>query len=133
MPWDWPVETNYLEAKAFCNWKARKTGRKIRLPMEDEVPHLPLCTPRACARAPRLVCSRPLCLCRVGPRVCPITRCLQLSWAIVSDACHVAHTCRVCVRVRGAFERYVWLYAHPIACLKMRTYTHVWLCGHPIA
>ena len=23
MPWDWPVETNYHEAKAFCNWKAR--------------------------------------------------------------------------------------------------------------
>ena len=21
MPWDWPVEVNYLEAKAFCNWK----------------------------------------------------------------------------------------------------------------
>lgn len=36
MPWDWPVETNFHEAKAFCNWKARKTGRSIRLPTEDE-------------------------------------------------------------------------------------------------
>ncbi len=36
MPWDWPVEVNYLEAKAFCNWKAAKTGKPIRLPMEEE-------------------------------------------------------------------------------------------------
>ncbi len=36
MPWDWPVEVNYLEAKAFCNWKAQKTGLPIRLPTEDE-------------------------------------------------------------------------------------------------
>ena len=36
MPWDWPVETNYHEAKAFCNWKARATGRPVRLPGEDE-------------------------------------------------------------------------------------------------
>ncbi|MDC9725801.1 MAG: 5-histidylcysteine sulfoxide synthase [Gammaproteobacteria bacterium] len=36
MPWDWPAEVNYHEAKAFCNWKAQKTGRAIRLPTEDE-------------------------------------------------------------------------------------------------
>lgn len=36
MPWDWPVEVNYLEAKAFCNWKAQTTGLPIRLPTEDE-------------------------------------------------------------------------------------------------
>ena len=36
MPWNWPVEVNYLEAKAFCNWKADKTGRPIRLPSEDQ-------------------------------------------------------------------------------------------------
>ncbi len=36
MPWDWPVEVNYLEAKAFCNWKAKETGLPIRLPTEDE-------------------------------------------------------------------------------------------------
>jgi hypothetical protein len=26
MPWNWPVEVNYLEAKAFCNWKAAQPG-----------------------------------------------------------------------------------------------------------
>jgi 5-histidylcysteine sulfoxide synthase/putative 4-mercaptohistidine N1-methyltranferase len=36
MPWDWPVEVNYHEAKAFCNWKAEQTGLAIRLPTEDE-------------------------------------------------------------------------------------------------
>jgi 5-histidylcysteine sulfoxide synthase/putative 4-mercaptohistidine N1-methyltranferase len=36
MPWDWPVEVNYLEAKAFCNWKARQTGKPVRLPSEEE-------------------------------------------------------------------------------------------------
>lgn len=36
MPWNWPVEVNYLEAKAFCNWKSAKTGRNFRLPTEAE-------------------------------------------------------------------------------------------------
>ena len=36
MPWDWPAEVNYLEAKAFCNWKKQHTGQNIRLPTEDE-------------------------------------------------------------------------------------------------
>ncbi|MFZ2972732.1 MAG: 5-histidylcysteine sulfoxide synthase [Ferribacterium limneticum] len=36
MPGDWPVETNYHEAKAFCNWKARTSGQAVRLPSEDE-------------------------------------------------------------------------------------------------
>ena len=27
MPWSWPAEINYLEGKAFCNWKSEKTGR----------------------------------------------------------------------------------------------------------
>lgn len=36
MPWDWPVETNCLEARAFCRWKARETGQSVRLPTEDE-------------------------------------------------------------------------------------------------
>ncbi|WP_186410265.1 5-histidylcysteine sulfoxide synthase, partial [Candidatus Propionivibrio aalborgensis] len=35
MPWDWPVETNYHEAKAFCNWKAHASS-PVRLPTEDE-------------------------------------------------------------------------------------------------
>jgi 5-histidylcysteine sulfoxide synthase/putative 4-mercaptohistidine N1-methyltranferase len=36
MPWDWPVEVNCLEAKAFCAWKTAKEGRTIRLPTEEE-------------------------------------------------------------------------------------------------
>jgi putative 4-mercaptohistidine N1-methyltranferase len=36
IPWDWPVEVNYHEAKAFCNWKANQTGLSVRLPTEDE-------------------------------------------------------------------------------------------------
>lgn len=36
MPWDWPAEVNYHEAKAFCNWKAQQTGDSVRLPTEDE-------------------------------------------------------------------------------------------------
>ncbi len=36
MPWDWPVETNYHEAKAFCQWRSRLCGQSVRLPSEDE-------------------------------------------------------------------------------------------------
>jgi len=36
MPWNFPVEINYLEAKAFCNWKSASTGKKLRLPTEAE-------------------------------------------------------------------------------------------------
>ncbi len=36
MPWDWPVEVNYHEAKAFCNWKAKVSKQPVRLPTEDE-------------------------------------------------------------------------------------------------
>ncbi|MCW5716112.1 MAG: 5-histidylcysteine sulfoxide synthase [Bauldia sp.] len=36
MPWNWPVEVNYLEAKAFCTWKSEQTGASIRLPTEAE-------------------------------------------------------------------------------------------------
>lgn len=36
MPWDWPAEVNYHEAKAFCNWKASTTSQSYRLPTEDE-------------------------------------------------------------------------------------------------
>jgi 5-histidylcysteine sulfoxide synthase/putative 4-mercaptohistidine N1-methyltranferase len=36
MPWDWPVEVNYLEAKAFCNWKSAAISEPIRLPIEEE-------------------------------------------------------------------------------------------------
>jgi 5-histidylcysteine sulfoxide synthase/putative 4-mercaptohistidine N1-methyltranferase len=36
MPWDWPVEVNCLEARAFCAWKSESVGRTIRLPTEEE-------------------------------------------------------------------------------------------------
>ncbi|OXS14806.1 SAM-dependent methyltransferase [Zobellella denitrificans] len=36
LPLDWPVEVNYLEAKAFCNWKAAQAGTHVRLPTEAE-------------------------------------------------------------------------------------------------
>lgn len=36
MPWNWPAEVNYLEAKAFCNWKSAKQGETYRLPTEAE-------------------------------------------------------------------------------------------------
>jgi len=36
MPWDWPAEVNYHEAKAFCEWKREQSGQPIRLPTEDE-------------------------------------------------------------------------------------------------
>jgi 5-histidylcysteine sulfoxide synthase/putative 4-mercaptohistidine N1-methyltranferase len=36
MPWDWPVEVNCHEARAFCNWKKALTGQPVRLPTEDE-------------------------------------------------------------------------------------------------
>lgn len=36
MPWDWPAEVNYHEAKAFCNWKRSHSGLPVRLPTEDE-------------------------------------------------------------------------------------------------
>ncbi|MFK7854616.1 MAG: 5-histidylcysteine sulfoxide synthase [Granulosicoccus sp.] len=36
MPWDWPVDITWLEAKAFCNWKSEQTGKTIRMPTEAE-------------------------------------------------------------------------------------------------
>jgi 5-histidylcysteine sulfoxide synthase/putative 4-mercaptohistidine N1-methyltranferase len=36
MPWNWPVEVNYHEAKAFCNWKTTTGNQPVRLPTEDE-------------------------------------------------------------------------------------------------
>lgn len=36
MPWNWPVEVNYLEAKAYCNWRTAKEGKTYRLPTEAE-------------------------------------------------------------------------------------------------
>ncbi len=36
LPLDWPVEVNYLEAKAYCQFKSAQTGEYIRLPTEAE-------------------------------------------------------------------------------------------------
>ncbi len=34
--YDHPVEVNYHEAKAYCNWLGEQKGKKLRLPTEDE-------------------------------------------------------------------------------------------------
>ncbi|HBG07976.1 MAG: SAM-dependent methyltransferase [Geobacteraceae bacterium GWC2_58_44] len=56
LPWNWPVEVNYLEAKAFCNWLTAKSGKPIRLPSEDEANRLrdlaDIADPPAWDRAP---------------------------------------------------------------------------------
>ena len=36
LPLDWPVDVNYHEAKAFCNYKSERSGKVIRLPTENE-------------------------------------------------------------------------------------------------
>jgi 5-histidylcysteine sulfoxide synthase/putative 4-mercaptohistidine N1-methyltranferase len=36
LPLSWPVEVNYLEAKAFCNWKDSHSEDYVRLPTEAE-------------------------------------------------------------------------------------------------
>ncbi len=36
LPLSWPVDVNYLEAKAFCRWKSQKDGKSYRLPSEAE-------------------------------------------------------------------------------------------------
>ena len=36
MPMNWPVDVNYLEAKAYCRWKSEKEGKLYRLLSEPE-------------------------------------------------------------------------------------------------
>lgn len=36
MPLNWPVDVNFLEAEAFCNWKSQKDGVPITLPSEAQ-------------------------------------------------------------------------------------------------
>ncbi len=36
LPLNHPVEVNYHEAKAYCNWLGQKEGKNLRLPTEDE-------------------------------------------------------------------------------------------------
>ena len=35
LPQNWPVDVNYLEAEAFCNYKSKKLGLNITLPTEE--------------------------------------------------------------------------------------------------
>lgn len=32
MPWDWPVDVNYYESKAYCRWKTEKDGSPTKNP-----------------------------------------------------------------------------------------------------
>ena len=36
MPWNWPAEVNYHEARAYCAWKSERDGVPCRLPSEAE-------------------------------------------------------------------------------------------------
>ncbi|MFB0981182.1 MAG: 5-histidylcysteine sulfoxide synthase [Alteromonadaceae bacterium] len=36
LPLNWPVEVNYLEAKAFCQWKSEQTKANIAMPTEAQ-------------------------------------------------------------------------------------------------
>lgn len=36
LPLSWPVEVNYHEAKAFCNWQSIQLGKPVRMPTEHE-------------------------------------------------------------------------------------------------
>lgn len=36
LPLDFPVDVNFYEAEAFCNYKSKKLGTLVRLPTEDE-------------------------------------------------------------------------------------------------
>ena len=36
MPWDWPAEVNYHEAKAYCAWRSERDSHPCRLPSEAE-------------------------------------------------------------------------------------------------
>ncbi len=40
LPLNHPVEVNYHEAKAYCNWLGKKEGIKLKLPIEAEWYHL---------------------------------------------------------------------------------------------
>ena len=40
MPWDFPVEVNFLEAEAFCKWKSESIGVNVRLLSQEESFHM---------------------------------------------------------------------------------------------
>lgn len=40
MPWSWPVDVNYHEAKAYCAWKAEQDGQLVRYRIVTEAEHM---------------------------------------------------------------------------------------------
>ena len=50
MPWNWPVEVNHHEARAYCAWCAEQEGVPYRLPSEAE--HQALRAPGSDRRRP---------------------------------------------------------------------------------
>lgn len=40
MQWDWPVDANYHEAKAYCAWKAEKDGSEVMYRIITEAEHM---------------------------------------------------------------------------------------------
>lgn len=42
MPWDWPVEVNHHEAKAYCAWKQAKDNAKYKYRLLTEAEHISL-------------------------------------------------------------------------------------------
>lgn len=40
MPWDWPVEVNHHEAKAYCNWKQKKDKSRLKYRLLTEGEHV---------------------------------------------------------------------------------------------
>lgn len=49
MPWDWPVEVNHHEAKAYCAWRTERENAPCRLPSEAEHQALRAAQQRAAA------------------------------------------------------------------------------------
>ncbi|WP_019677423.1 5-histidylcysteine sulfoxide synthase [Arsukibacterium perlucidum] len=77
MPWDWPAEVNYHEAKAFCEWKTVETGLHIRMPTEDE--WYRLCSQAGVAELGNKIADANLHLDHFASS-CPVTRHQHGSW-----------------------------------------------------
>jgi len=77
MPWDWPVEVNCHEARAFCEWKSARSGQRIRLPTEDEWYRL---ADEAGVREPGVEPAQGNLHLDHGASPCPVTRFRHGSW-----------------------------------------------------